>query len=58
MSEMKISLQFEGEKLLEAADISFNENVAKLSFILNSGLEISSISCNENPVPITVESVY
>lgn len=58
MSEMKISLQFEGEKLLEAADISFDENVAKLSFILNSGLEICSISCNENPVPITVESVY
>lgn len=58
MSEMKISLQFEGEKLLEAADISFDENVAKLSFILNSGLEICSISCNENPVSITVESIY
>lgn len=58
MSEMSISLRFEGERLFAETEITFDESVAVLSFILNSGLEISSISCNEKPVPITVESVY
>lgn len=58
MSEMSISLRFEGERLFAEPEITFDESVAELSFILNRGLEISSISCNEKPVPITVESVY
>ena len=58
MSEMNIALRFEGEKLLAEAEISLDESVSEVSFILNSGLEISGISCNEKPVPITVEAEY
>lgn len=58
MSEMNIALHFEGEKLFAEAKISLDENVSELSFILNSGLEISGISCNEKSVPITVEDEY
>lgn len=58
MSEMNIALRFEGEKLFAEAEISLDESVSEVSFILNSGLEISSISCNEKPVPITVEAEY
>lgn len=58
MSEMKIALRFEGEKLLAEAEISFDENVSELSFILNGGLEISGISCGEKQVPIAVEAEY
>lgn len=58
MSEMNIALHFEGEKLFAEAKISLDENVSEVSFILNSVLEISGISCNEKPVPITVEDEY
>ena len=58
MSEMNIALRFEGEKLFAETEISLDKSVSELSFILNSGLEISGISCNEKPVPITVEAEY
>lgn len=58
MSEMNIALRFEGEKLFAEAEISLDESVSEVSFILNSGLEISGISCNEESVPITVEAEY
>lgn len=58
MSEMNIALRFEGEKLFAEAKISLDESVSEVSFILNSGLEISGVSCNEKPVPITVEAEY
>lgn len=58
MSEMNINIRFEGEKLFAEAEISLDKSVSEVSFILNSGLEISSISCNEKPVPITVEAEY
>lgn len=55
---MNIALRFEGEKLLAEVEISLDESVSEVSFILNSGLEISGISCNEKLVPITVEAEY
>lgn len=58
MSEMRINLRFEGEKLFAEAEITLDESITELSFILNKGLEISEISCNEKPVPITVEAEY
>lgn len=58
MSKMNIALRFEGKKLLAEAEISLDESVSEVSFILNSGLEISGVSCNEKPVPITVEAEY
>lgn len=58
MSEMNIALRFEGEKLFAEAEISLDKSVSEISFILNSGLEISGISCNEELVPITVEAEY
>lgn len=58
MSEMNIALRFEGEKLFAEAEISLDKSVSEVSFILNSGLEISGISCNEESVPITVEAEY
>ena len=58
MSEMNINIRFEGEKLFAEAEISLDKSVSEVSFILNSGLEISGISCNEKPVPITVEAEY
>lgn len=58
MSKMNIALRFEGEKLFAEAEISLDKSVLEVSFILNSGLEISGISCNEKPVPITVEAEY
>ena len=58
MSEMKISLRFEGERLFAEAEISLDKSVQELSFILNRGLEISEILCSEKPVPITVEAEY
>lgn len=58
MSEMNINIRFEGEKLFAEAEISLDKSVLEVSFILNSGLEISGISCNEKPVPITVEAEY
>lgn len=58
MSKMNIALRFEGEKLLAETEISLDKSVSEVSFILNSGLEISGISCNEKPVPITVEAEY
>lgn len=58
MSEMNIALRFEGERLFAETEISLDKSVSEVSFILNSGLEISGISCNEKPVPITVEAEY
>lgn len=58
MSEMKINLRFEGEKLFAETEITVDESVTELSFILNKGLEISEISCNEKPVPVNVEAEY
>lgn len=58
MSKMNIALRFEGEKLFAEAEISLDKSVSEVSFILNGGLEISGISCNEKPVPITVEAEY
>lgn len=58
MSEMKINLRFEGERLFAETEITLDESVPELSFILNKGLEISDISCNEKSVPITVEAEY
>lgn len=55
---MNINIRFEGEKLFAEAEISLDKSVSEVSFILNSGLEISGISCNEKPVPITVEAEY
>lgn len=58
MSKMNIALRFEGEKLFAETEISLDKSVSEVSFILNSGLEISGISCNEKPIPITVEAEY
>ncbi len=58
MSEMKINVCFEGEKLFSEAEIDLDESITALSFILNSGLEVSGIACDEKPVPITVEAEY
>lgn len=58
MSGMNIALRFEGERLFAETEISLDKSVSEVSFILNSGLEISGISCNEKPVPITVEAEY
>lgn len=58
MSKMNIDLHFEGEKLFAETEIILDETLSELSFILNSGLEISKISCNEKPVPINVEAEY
>lgn len=58
MSEIKTSLRFDGEKLFAENKISLDESIAEFSFILNSGLEISEILCNEKPVQPTVEAVY
>ncbi len=55
---MNIALRFEKEKLFSEAEIFLDKNVSELSFILNSGLEISSISCGENSADLQVESVY
>lgn len=58
MSEMNISLRFEGEKLFAEAEIYLDESTAEMRFILNSGLEISGIFCNKKSVSITVEAKY
>lgn len=58
MSGMNIALRFEGEKLFAETEISLDKSVSEISFILNSGLEISGISCNEKSVPITAEAEY
>lgn len=58
MSEMNIDLHFEGERLFAEAEIILDENVSELSFILNSGLEISGASCDERSAEPTVEAVY
>ena len=55
---MNIALRFEGEKLFAEAEISLDENVSELSFILNSGLEISGVSCDEKSAEPTIEAVY
>ncbi|MBD5138520.1 MAG: M1 family metallopeptidase [Ruminococcus sp.] len=55
---MNIALHFEGEKLFAETEISFDENVPELSFILNSGLEISGVSCDEKSAEPTIETVY
>ena len=58
MSKMNIALRFEGEKLFAEAEISLDKNLSELSFILNSGLEISGVSCDEKSAEATIESVY
>lgn len=58
MSKMNIYLHFEGDRLFADTEIILDESVSELSFILNKGLEISGISCNEKPVSITVEAEY
>ncbi len=55
---MNIALHFEGEKLFAEAEISLDENVSELNFILNSGLEISGVSCDEKSSEPTIEAVY
>lgn len=58
MSEMKISLRFDGERLFAETEIALDKSVSELSFILNGGLEVSGIFCNEKPVPVAVEAKY
>lgn len=58
MSEMNITLSFEGERLFAEADISLDENVSELKFILNSGLEISGLACDGKSAEPTAEAVY
>lgn len=58
MSKMKINLRFDSESLFAEAEITLDESVPELSFILNKGLKISDISCDEKSVPVTVETEY
>lgn len=58
MSEMNIALRFEGEKLFAEAEISLDGNISELKFILNSGLEVSSLTCDGKSAEPTVEAVY
>ena len=58
MNKMNITLHFEGEKLFAEAEISLDKNLSEFSFILNSGLEISGVSCDDKSAEPTIESVY
>lgn len=58
MSKMNIALRFEGEKLFAEAEISLDKNLSEFNFILNSGLEISGVSCDEKSAEPTIEAVY
>ncbi|MDE5991657.1 MAG: hypothetical protein K2G87_01260 [Oscillospiraceae bacterium] len=58
MNKMNIALRFEGEKLFAEAEIFLDKNLSELTFILNSGLEISDVSCDEKSAEPTIESVY
>lgn len=58
MSKMNIALRFEGEKLFAEAEISLDKKLSEFSFILNSGLEISGVSCDDNSAEPTIEAVY